>query len=140
MANTIQTEALLQREVIRLKDKKTVIKQMANTKYQGELRQQGDTVSVQQFNNIFGNIGGTAGSDISTPDWAIQKFQLVVDQVFQNGAKVLDIEEIQSNLNLRGQIANRFAFASANQEDQFIASFVTDAETTNKLQDQGCFS
>jgi len=136
MANTIITEALLQKEVIRLKDKKTIIKQIANTKFEGQLKQQGDTVSVQTFPDTFGVVGGTAGDAIVIRDWAITKEQLTVNEVFQNGAKVKDIEEIQSNLAIRSKLAARFAYASANNEDQFVASLVTQAYADNKLQDR----
>ena len=136
MANTIITEALLQKEVIRLKDKKTVIKQIANTMYEGVLKQQGDTVSVQTFPDTFGVVGGTAGGTIAIRDWAIAKEQLVVNEVYQNGAKVADIEEVQSNIDIRSKLAERFAFASATNEDQFIASLVTGADSANILQDR----
>ena len=140
MANTIVLENLLQKETIKLKDKLTVIKQVANTKYQGDLKQQGDTVTVQTFPNHFGNMGGTAGDDITLDDWAITGEQLTVDQVFQNGAKVKDIEEVQSNLSLIGQLSNRYAFSSALNEDQYIASFFTDALTDNKAGNQSPIS
>lgn len=136
MANTIITENLLQMETIRLKDKQAVIKQLANLKYQGTLRKSGDTVSVQQFPNTFGNIGGTAGADISQQDWTITKFTLTVDQTWQNGVIVKDIEEVQSNLDLQGQIANRFAYSSSDHEDQYIASLVTQAYSANILSDR----
>ena len=131
--NTIQTEALLQAEVLRLKDKKTIIKQAANTKYEGALANQGDTVSVQTFPDIFGGIGGTAGADIAINSWAIGKEQLEITDVYQSGVDVKNIEEIQSNLNLGNQIANRFAFASANHEDQYTASFARFANSNNKI-------
>lgn len=139
MANTIQTEALLQKEVIRLKDKKTIIKPIADTKYEGQLKQQGDTVSVQTFPDVFGNVfresadSKKAGGPIEIQDWAITKEQLQVNEVFQNGARVLDIEEVRSNVKIRAQLAERFAFASANNEDQFIASLVTQAYPANKI-------
>jgi len=132
----IVVENLLQKEVIRLKDKKTVIKQAANTKYQGELRKQGDVVTVQQVPNMFGNIGGTAGDDITAQAWTIADYNLTVDQVYQDNRKIKGIEQIQSNLELRGQIANRIAFGSALNEDQFVASLTTQADSNNKLNNQ----
>lgn len=136
MANTIIVKDLLQAEVIRRKDRLTVIKQVANTKYQGELRKQGDTVTVQQFPLLSGNVGGTAGGDITLSDWAIADFDLVVSEVYQNGAIVKDIEEVQSNLQLRGQIAQSFAKSSDINEDQYISSLSTQAYSANKLNNQ----
>lgn len=132
----IVVENLLQRETINLKDRLTRIKQVANTKYQGDLKNQGDTVTVQTFPNAFGNMGGTAGGTISTPAWAVKDEQLQVTEVMQNGRKVKDIEEVQSNLNLTSGFSERFAYFSADNEDKYIASFFTDADSNNKLQNQ----
>lgn len=136
MANTIIVKDLLQAEVIRRKDRLTVIKQVANTKYQGELRKQGNTVTVQQFPLLSGNVGGTAGDDITLSDWAIADHDLVVSEVYQNGAIVKDIEEVQSNLMIRGQIASSFAKSSDINEDQYISSLTTQAYSANKLNNQ----
>ena len=134
--NTLVLVDQLQKETIRLKDKKTIIKQAANTQYEGEVKQQGDTVRVQTFPDIFGNVGGTAGGAISTPAFAIKSETLTTDQVYQNGSQIADIEEVQSNLSLISKVANRFAYASANQEDQYVASFFSDAPTANKIANQ----
>lgn len=134
--NVIQTEDLLQKEVTRRKDRITVISQVANKKYEGTLKEQGDTVQVQQFPLLNGNMGGTAGSDINIASWAIAKFPLTIDKVYQNGADVKDIEEVQSNLQLRGQLAQSFAKSSAINEDQFVASLSTLAYASNKVNNQ----
>lgn len=122
-------------ETIRLKDKKHVIMQVADKRYEKDL-EQGDTVVVQQFPNLFGNMGGTAGTSITESDWAISSFQITVDQVYQNARNVKDIEELQSNLNLVSKISERYAFASANNDDQFVASFFTEAFASNKVNDK----
>lgn len=135
MANTIIIEALLQKETIRLKDKMSIIKQMANTKYEGSLRSQGDTVTVETFPNIFGTISASsaAGGAITTQDVAITSQQLVVNLTWQNGSQWKEIERIQSNLDLLSRTANRFAFASAQHEDQAIAGQVPEGLTANKI-------
>jgi len=129
-------ENILTKETIRLKDNKVVVRQAANTKYQGNLRQQGDTVTVQQVPNIMGVVSTTAGATVATSNPNIASHQLVVDKVFNNGTTILDIDEVQSNLNLASQWSNRFAYASANHEDQYVASFASDANANNKVGDQ----
>lgn len=134
--NSIVVENLLSKFVIELKNKKHVIMQVANKQFEGELRQQGDTVTVQQVPNMFGNIGGTAGDEIAESGWAIASFQLQITEVYQQRRKIRDIEEVQSNLSLDGQLTQKIAYASANNEDQFVASFFTDAFADNKVNDQ----
>lgn len=51
-ANTIIKENLLVKETIRLLDKKFVILPWANTEFEDEIKQQGDSVSVQTFPRI----------------------------------------------------------------------------------------
>lgn len=133
--NRIVIENNISMETIRLKDKKHVIMQVADKKYESDL-EQGDTVTVQQFPNLFGNMGGTAGASITESDWAIQSFNVSVDKVYQNARNLKDIEALQSNLNLVSEIADRYAFGSANNDDQFVASFFTEADSNNKVNDK----
>jgi hypothetical protein len=51
---------LLAREVTRLLNKEQVVAQRANTSYEGMVKQQGDTVSIQTFPNIAWATGTTA--------------------------------------------------------------------------------
>lgn len=131
----IVVENMLQKETIRLKQKKHVITQVANNKYKSGLVQMGDTVVVEQVPNMFGNVGGVAGDDIAISGWAIADFQLQITDVYQNGRSVKNIEEIQSNIGLEGSISERMAFASSNHEDQYTASFFTFAANENKIND-----
>ena len=78
MANTIITKPILQREITRFLDKNRVMTAWANRKYEGDLKNQGDTVTVQEFPNLAGQHGGTAGADITNQDWAITSEDIVV--------------------------------------------------------------
>ena len=134
MANTTIVKDLLQRDTIKLLDQMIVISAVANTKYEGELKRQGDTVSVQTFPNIDFTYGGTAGDDITASDWAITSEDLTVTEVFQTNQAVKDLEEIQSNLDLVGKIANRIAYAKALTYDRYVANLaVTGAATANRI-------
>ncbi len=121
MANTIIVANLLQKETIRLLDKKVVIAPIANGAYTGQLKKQGDTVEVETFPNVKFDHGTTAGDDIAVQDWAITSETLVVNEVLQGGWKIKDIEQVQSNLQLQSQIADRIAVRKAQTYDQFVA-------------------
>ena len=134
--NSIVVADLLQAEVIRKKIRKTVIKQVANLKYQGDLRNKGDTVLVETFPRIWGYSGGTPGSTITRKPFAVKEQSFPINQVMQNGTEVKDIEEIRSNLALQSHISSEFSDYSAQQEDQFVASMATQAYSANKLNDK----
>lgn len=133
MANTIITVALLQKEVNRILDKSASIYPIANQAFTGELKQSWNTVTVQNLPSFNVDLGQTAGNDITAEDWAITSEDMVVDQVFTKNLKIKDLEEIQSNLDLRSKLAWRIAEASARSYDQYVASLSKNALTANKL-------
>ena len=134
MSVTIIKKDLLQKEVLRNLDKNFVIFPWANTKYEGEIKKQGDTVSVQLLPSV-SFATGTAGTDIADSGFTITSENLVVDQVKQLRISVKDLDSVQSNLDLHTKIAQRIAVAQADLEDQFIAGFWNDANIPggNKL-------
>jgi len=120
MANTVIVKDLLQREVTRFLDKNRVMTAWANRKYEGELKNQGDTVTVQEFPNLAGQAGGTAGDDITNQDWAITSEDIAVSKVIQDNRAVKDYEEVKSNVALSSQIAGRFAYAIGQAQERHI--------------------
>jgi hypothetical protein len=134
MANTIILKDLLQKETIMKLEQKLVIAPMANNKYEGELKQQGDTVTVQTFPFVNLTYGGTAGDAITATDWAITSENLQVTEVFQGAWIVKDIEKIRSNLELISKLAESIAYAMALTYDRYVASLaVTGALTANQI-------
>lgn len=134
MSVTIIKKDLLMKETLRNLDKNFVIFPWANTKYEGEIKKQGDTVSVQLMPSVtFAT--GTAGTDIADSGFTITSENLVVDQVKQLRISVKDLDEVQSNLDLHTKIAQRIAVAESDLVDQFIASFYNNANIPagNKL-------
>lgn len=130
--NVVIDEALLQKETIRLLDNNTIIAQAANRKYEGALRSQGDTVSVQNFPNVTGYRNVTAGADITQENFTVTKEQLTVDQVLQINVPITDYEQSVSNLDLESQLASRFAFRLADTHDRHIANkAVQNANSSN---------
>ena len=134
MANTIITEALLQKETLINLDKKAVIFDVANSDYTWALREQGDTVTVQLMPDIDMDQGVTAGNDITAEDWAITSDTLTVDQAMNKNLKIKEIEETQSNLNLEAKLWARVAEATSRAYDQFTAvTWVRGVASANKL-------
>ena len=141
MPNTLVRVDLLQAETIRKKEKKTIIKQSADTRYQGQLRKKGDTVKVQIFpriganvsNTTGGNITDTSGNAIAGQQVTVANEDLKINQVYQVGTLVADIEEIQNDFNIASKIAEEFAQTSAQNEDEFVASKVHLGLEANKI-------
>ena len=137
MANTIITKDLLQKEVIRVRDRKTVFLPYVNQDYTGELRQSGDTVSVQILPTLAFS-AGTAGADITATDFTITSENLVIDQVQQLAVRVTEKEITQSNLSLVEKVGGRIAEAEGRLIDdaimnQILVVQVADIPAANKL-------
>lgn len=118
--NTIIKENLLVKETIRLLDKEFVVMPWANTMYEGEIKRQGDTVSVETFPRVTWSSGTTAGADITASTFTITKETLTVDQLAQINIPVTQVEEIQSNLALRTKIAEQIAYSQRDVLEQFV--------------------
>lgn len=133
MSNTIVKKDFLAAEIIRYLDKKSVISPFANTEHKGQITKQGDTVSVQNFPSVEFQRGGVAGDAIAEANFAITSEDLVVNQVAQINIPIKDIERVQSNLPLESKIANRIAYAKKQLFDRFVASYVLDANSNNRI-------
>jgi len=131
----IYLENILSPGVINKRNQKVKISQMANKDLRSSLTY-GDVVSVQTVPRMFGNVGGTAGGTIATNRPPINAGQLTINHVYQNGAVVKRLEEVQSNLSLGSDFTSEFVDASALSEDQHVASFVTQADVNNKINDK----
>jgi len=59
MANTITMENMLLKEIMRHLRQSAIILPHANTKYEGELKKQGDTVTVQTVPTVTWTTGAT---------------------------------------------------------------------------------
>lgn len=132
MANTIIVPEIFAKEVIRNRDIKNVFANYVNGAYEGELRMQGDTVTVQTLPTLSFVTGGTAGETISASAFAITEESLVINKVAQLRVTLKDIEETQSNLSLEAKVAGRFAEAEARLMDEVIRDFIL-ADADSKI-------
>ena len=107
-------------ETIDLLDRKVVVAPRANRTFEGQLKKQGDTVTVQTFPRIALTTWGTAGDDISATNFAITAENLKVEQVGQILVPIKDREEVRSNLNLQSEVSNQFAYSLAQEYDGHI--------------------
>lgn len=129
MANTIVIKDLLMKETIKLLDKELIQVQFCNRAYEGELKKQGDTVSVQTFPRLTITTGATAGADITSQNFVITAEDLKVDQVASANVEIREIDELQTNLNLRAEVARELAYKLAYAYEQFVMYKALD--TTN---------
>tara|TARA_R110000764_G_scaffold52284_2_gene114034 strand:- start:1971 stop:2807 length:837 start_codon:yes stop_codon:yes gene_type:complete len=137
MANTVIEPTIFSKEVIRNRDIKNVFYKYTNSDYTGELRQAGDTVTVQTLPTL-SFASGTAGAAISATNFTITAENLVINQTEQLLVTVTNKEMTQSNLELTMAVAGRFAEAEARLfdeavRDQILVTQVADIPTANKL-------
>ena len=137
MANTVIEPTLFSKEVIRNRDIKNVFYKFTNSDYTGELKQAGDTVTVQILPTL-SFAAGTAGAAITATNFTITSENLVIDQTEQLLVRITNKEKTQSNLELTMAVASRFAEAEArlfdeSVRDQILVTQVADIPVANKL-------
>lgn len=119
MANTVIEPTIFAKEVVRNRDIKNVFYKYTNSDYTGELRQAGDTVTVQTLPTL-SFASGTAGAAITATDFTITSENLVIDQTEQLLVRLTNKEKVQSNLELTTKVAERFAEAEARLFDEAV--------------------
>lgn len=118
--NTIIVKDFLVKETIDLLDRKVVVAPRANRQFEGQLKKEGDTVTVQTFPRIALTTGGTAWDDITATNFTITAENLKVEQVGQILVPIKDREEVRSNLSLQSEVANQFAYSLSKEYDEHI--------------------
>jgi hypothetical protein len=104
----------------------------ANTNYEGEVRQFGDTVHVRTLGNV--TVGAyTRGGTIVAQDLQPSKEVLTVDQAKYFRIDVDDLDAAQNDINALQAYTGRAAVAMANDLDSFVWSFYTSAPAANRL-------
>jgi len=135
MANIIIKPTLFAKEVERNRDLKTVFYKYANTKFTGELKKAGDTVTVQLLPTLSFSTAATAGDPITATDFVITSENLLIDKVSNLAVKIKDIEKVQSNLALETKIAGRVAEAEARLIDTEVRDLILNATGTELIDD-----
>ena len=104
--------------------KSTVVGDITNSDYFGEISAQGDTVriikepeiSVQEY---------ARGTNVTAQDLEDDDFQLVVDKANYFAFKMDDIEEAHSHINFMDLATDRAAYRLADQHDQEVLGYLS---------------
>ena len=104
--------------------KNTVVGDITNSDYFGEISAQGDTVriikepeiSVQEY---------ARGTNVTAQDLEDDDFQLVVDKANYFAFKMDDIEEAHSHINFMDLATDRAAYRLADQHDQEVLGYLS---------------
>jgi len=104
--------------------KSTVVGDITNSDYFGEISAQGDTVkiikepevSVSQYSR---------GTQVSAQDLDDEDFSLIVDKANYFAFKIDDIEEAHSHVNFMDMATNRAAYRLADNHDQEVLGYLS---------------
>jgi hypothetical protein len=108
----------------------SVVEDITNTDYAGEIENFGDTVRIIK-EPVVTVASYTRGSTINTQELADDQITLVVDQANAFAFKVDDIEERHSHINFESVASSSGAYALKNAYDQnIIAAMFSGAGTT----------
>ena len=104
--------------------KSTVVGDITNSDYFGEISAQGDTVKIIKEPEI--SVAAYArGQNITAQDLDDEDFSLVIDKSNYYAFKIDDIEEAHSHVNFMDLATNRAAYRLADQHDQEVLGYLT---------------
>jgi len=119
------------RELLFSLKKNLVARQIANTNYQGEITNEGDTVKIQTPDAI--NVGDYDGSDITFQGLTSATQSLLIDRAKFFAFLVDDVDQAQSNVPLMQAYMEEASFALADELDTHMFSLYTDADASNVI-------
>jgi len=108
-------------------DDALVFRVLCNTDYEGEIRQQGDTVHVNQIGDITISPYAPGKTTITVEQLKSVQSILTVDQGHYYAFGVGDVDKVQATPNLTDLAALRAAFGLAHVIDSYVASFYSQA-------------
>ena len=104
--------------------KSTVVGDITNSDYFGEISAQGDTVKIIKEPEI--SVSSYArGTQVNAQDLDDEDFSLVVDKANYFAFKIDDIEEAHSHVNFMDLATNRAAYRLADQHDQEVLGYLS---------------
>ena len=104
--------------------KSTVVGDITNSDYFGEISAQGDTVKIIKEPEISVN-AYARGTQVSAQDLDDEDFSLVVDKANYYAFKIDDIEEAHSHANFMQLATDRAAYRLADQHDQEVLGYLS---------------
>ena len=110
--------------------KSTVVGDITNSDYFGEIANQGDTVRIIKEPEI--SVKPYArGTQVTAQDLDDEDFQLVVDKANYYAFKMDDIEEAHSHVNFMQLATDRAAYRLADQYDQEVLAYLSGYKQTS---------
>jgi len=104
--------------------KKTVIGEVTNSDYFGEIANQGDTVRILKEPEI--TVQPYArGTQVNAQDLDDEDFTLVIDKSNYFAFKIDDIEDAHSHVDFQSMATNRAAYRLADNHDQEILAYMS---------------
>ena len=104
--------------------KATVVGDVTNSDYFGEISSQGDSVRIIKEPEI--SVSAYArGTQVTAQDLDDEDFSLVIDKSNYFAFKIDDIEEQHSHVNFMDLAANRAAYKLADQHDQEVLGYLS---------------
>jgi len=104
--------------------KKTVVSDITNSDYFGEISAQGDTVRIIKEPEI--SVSAYArGTQVNAQDLDDEDFSLVIDKANYYAFKIDDIEEAHSHVNFMDLATSRAAYRLADQYDQEVLGYLS---------------
>ena len=104
--------------------KSTVVGEITNSDYFGEIANQGDTVRIIKEPEISVS-EYKRGTTVTAQDLDDEDFSLVVDKANYYAFKMDDIEEAQSHVNFMDLATSRAAYRLADQYDQEVLAYLS---------------
>jgi len=104
--------------------KSTVVGDITNSDYFGEISGQGDTVKIIKEPEI--SVSEYArGTNVTAQDLQDEDFSLVIDKANYYAFKMDDIEEAHSHINFMDLASNRAAYRLSDQYDQEVLGYMS---------------
>lgn len=104
--------------------KKTVVGDITNSDYFGEIANMGDTVRIIKEPEISVN-AYARGTQVNAQDLDDEDFSLVIDKANYFAFKIDDIEEAHSHVNFMDLATNRAAYRLADNHDQEVLAYLS---------------
>ncbi|MDY2739479.1 MAG: hypothetical protein SOU94_06585 [Acidaminococcus sp.] len=101
-------------------DKNLVLGNLVNKDYEGEIKQQGDRVKINQIADVVVK-KYVKGTPLVYDDTDGNPTELVIDQAHYFGFKVNDVDAAQANVNLMDRSLERASYALRDVIDQRVA-------------------
>lgn len=111
--------------------KKTIVGEITNSDYFGEIANQGDTVRILKEPEI--SVSTYArGTQIQAQDLDDEDFSLVIDKANYFAFKIDDIEDAHSHVDFQSLATNRAAYRLADNHDQEVLAYLSGYAQANK--------